>query len=79
MPLHRFLPFVEKSKKLKKVGELEPGKCDAEVDENLERKKAQFPGLCIPDDHARVQKLIEHREEDVKVAQEAMSEVRKRW
>lgn len=64
---------------MKKASEPEPEKCDKEVDEKLERKKKQFPGLCIPDDHDHAQKLIEHRQEDVKVAQEAMNEVKKRW
>ena len=69
---------VEKGKKNKKPSQLESvEKADREVDEKLERKKKQFPGLCIPDDHNRVQKLVEPEEEDVKVAQEAMNEVRK--
>ena len=73
-----FLAVAERGKKTKKSSQLESAeKADREVDEKLERKKKQFPGLCIPDDHDRVQKLVEHEEEDVKVAQEAMNEVRK--
>ena len=83
LPLNSYpcviLTVIDKAKKTKKTDELEPEKCEKEADENLERKKKQFPGLCIPNDHDRVQKLIEHQEEDVKVAREAMSEVRKRW
>ena len=44
----------EKAKKTK-AGEPEPERSGRVLDENLEKKKKQFPGLCIPDDHDRVQ------------------------
>lgn len=42
----------------------------------MEQKKQQFPGLCITDDPGQAKKLLDLPVDDVKVARQAMGEVR---
>lgn len=48
------------------------------IESKLTLEKKRFPGLSMPDNPERVQKLLEeeyHESEDVRVAKEALSEV----
>lgn len=80
-----------KKKKKKKVSKTTGTSESASkpLDPVVEEKKKRFPGLSLPDDTERVQKLLElddregpseggvkEENQDVKIASEALSEVR---
>ena len=70
------LSFLSTPGKEKKKGVFEEAADSIESKLTLEKKR--FPGLSMPDNPERVQKLLEeeyHESEDVRVAKEALSEV----